>query len=240
MRIMAHRGASGVCPENTMAAFERAIEMGADSIETDVQMTKDGHLVCIHDETVDRTTSGSGWIRDMYLDDLKKLDAGSWFHSSFKQERIPTLEELLDLSVRHNIYLNIELKNSTVRYEGMEQLVADMIRRRNYSSQVIISSFNHESLKMMKSVAPEIDTGVLYHRNIQYPWLYACQLSANALHPSKALVNDELVRSASSFHIKVHPWTINDAKTMEKHIRMNVHAIITDHPDQLKKLVKKL
>lgn len=119
----AHRGASAVCPENTMAAFRKGLELGATGIETDVQMTKDGGIVLIHDETLNRTTSGTGYVKDHSLAELLEVDAGSWFGPEFKDERLPLLEDLLDLLQGRDTILNIELKNGTFLYPGMEEKV---------------------------------------------------------------------------------------------------------------------
>lgn len=158
----AHRGASAVCPENTMAAFRKGLELGATGIETDVQMTKDGGLVLIHDETLNRTTSGTGYVKDHTLAELLEVDAGSWFGPEFKDERLPLLEDLLDLLQGRDTILNIELKNGTFLYPGMEEKVIAAVRDFKMSDRVIFSSFNHYSLAYCQSLAPEIRTGILY------------------------------------------------------------------------------
>lgn len=133
----AHRGASAVCPENTMAAFRKGLELGATGIETDVQMTKDGGLVLIHDETLNRTTSGTGYVKDHTLAELLEVDAGSWFGPEFKDERLPLLEDLLDLLQGRDTILNIELKNGTFLYPGMEEKVIAAVRDFKMSDRVI-------------------------------------------------------------------------------------------------------
>lgn len=118
IEIIAHRGASALCPENTMAAFEHGLQLGATGIETDVQMSSDGRLVLIHDETLNRTAGASGWVKDTTYEQLRTLDAGSWFHADFAQERIPSLEELFDLVQGKRILLNLELKKWNCWLQG--------------------------------------------------------------------------------------------------------------------------
>ncbi|WP_245237043.1 glycerophosphodiester phosphodiesterase family protein, partial [Paenibacillus ihuae] len=158
----AHRGASAVCPENTMAAFRKSLELGATGIETDVQMSSDGGLVLIHDESLNRTAGAEGYVKDRTLSQLLELNAGSWFGPEFKDERLPTLEELLDLLQKRDTVLNIELKNGIFMYPGMEEKVIAAVRDYGMSERVVLSSFNHYSLAYCKSLAPEIRTGILY------------------------------------------------------------------------------
>lgn len=136
----AHRGASAVCPENTMAAFRKGLELGATGIETDVQMTKDGGLVLIHDETLNRTTSGSGYVKDKTLAEILEVDAGSWFSPEFKGEKLPLLEDLLDLLQGRDTVLNIEFKNGTFFYPGMEEKVIAAVREFKMSDRVIFQA----------------------------------------------------------------------------------------------------
>lgn len=143
---IAHRGASAVCPENTMVAFERSLQLGATGIETDVQLSSDGKLVLIHDETLSRTAGAEGWVKDNSVEELRTLDAGAWFHADFAGERIPSLDELFDLVRGKNILLNLELKNGIISYKGMEEKIIQAIRDWDMEQQVILSSFNHASL----------------------------------------------------------------------------------------------
>lgn len=230
----AHRGASAACPENTMAAFRRALELGATGIETDVQLTKDGHLVLIHDESVNRTTNGKGYIKDKTLKEVRALDAGSWFQDgNYAGEKIPLLEELLELLADRDTVLNIELKNGVFFYPGMEQKVIDAVRQYDMSDRVIISSFNHYSLVHFKELAPDIETGILYMEGLYRPWDYALTLGAQALHSYHPAVLPEFVSEAAAAGIVYHPWTVNDRKRMEELISAGVDGIITDVPDVL-------
>lgn len=154
----AHRGAAGHCPENTMASFARALELGATGIETDVQMTRDGKLVLIHDESLQRTAGTPEWIKDITLEEARQCEVGSWFHKNYAGESIPTLEELLELVRGTDTIINLELKTGVVLYPGIEQKVIDAVRRFGLAERTIISSFNHYSLveckKSLRTSAP--------------------------------------------------------------------------------------
>ncbi|QSF45923.1 glycerophosphodiester phosphodiesterase [Paenibacillus tianjinensis] len=233
----AHRGASAVCPENTMAAFRKSLELGATGIETDVQMSSDGGLVLIHDESLKRTAGADGYVKDKTLSQLLELDAGSWFGPEFKDERLPTLEELLDLLQKRDTVLNIELKNGIFMYPGMEEKVIAAVRDYGMSERVILSSFNHYSLAYCKSLAPEIRTGILYGEGLYRPWDYAATLQADALHAYHYAVLPEFVAEASEHHVAYHPWTVNDPGRMKELIDAGVAGIITDYPDVLSGLL---
>ncbi|MGF7048285.1 glycerophosphoryl diester phosphodiesterase [Paenibacillus sp. DS2015] len=233
----AHRGASAVCPENTMASFIKSLDLGATGIETDVQMTKDGQLVLIHDEAINRTTHGQGWVKDMTLEEISAQDAGSWFGDSFKGERIPTLAELLELLRERDTILNIELKNGIFMYPGMEDKVVNLVREFGMAERVVFSSFNHYSLVYCKSIAPEIRTGILYMEGLYRPWDYAASVGADALHAIHFAVLPEFVAEAAEHGKDYHPFTVNDPDRMKALIEAGVSGIITDYPDQLAKLL---
>ncbi|MGO4530916.1 glycerophosphodiester phosphodiesterase [Paenibacillus sp. 2TAF8] len=237
IEIIAHRGASAVCPENTMIAFERALELGATGIETDVQMSADGRLVLIHDETLQRTAGSEGWVKDCTYDKLRTLDAGSWFHSDFAGESIPSLEMLFNLVQGKKILLNVELKNGIVPYKGMEEKVIQVIREWKMEQQVVLSSFNHASLVKCKRIAPDIRTGLLYMEKLYRPYDYAAKLEASGLHPYKLAVAKEEVSAAVAQGIVTYPFTVNDPGDMEMMINMGVQGIITDFPDVLASLM---
>lgn len=233
----AHRGASAVCPENTMAAFRKSLELGATGIETDVQMSSDGGLVLIHDESLNRTAGAEGYVKDKTLSQLLELDAGSWFGPEFRGEGLPTLEELLDLLQERDTVLNIELKNGIFLYPGMEEKVIAAVRDYGMSERVILSSFNHYSLAHCKTLAPEIRTGILYGEGLYRPWDYAASLHADALHAYHYAVLPEFVSEASEHGVVYHPWTVNDPERMQALIDAGVAGIITDHPDVLSGLL---
>ncbi|MEK4662566.1 glycerophosphodiester phosphodiesterase [Priestia sp. FSL H7-0729] len=237
MEIIAHRGASAVCPENTMIAFERSLELGATGIETDVQMTRDGRLVLIHDETLSRTGGAEGWVKDTTYDQVRTGDAGTWFHTDFAGERIPSLEELFKLVQGKGTLLNLEMKNGIVSYKGMEEKVIQAIRDWNLEQQVVLSSFNHASLVRCKRLAPEIRTALLYMEKLYRPYDYAAKLEASGLHPYKLAVTQEEVAAALARGIVTYPFTVNDPAEMQAMIAMGVQGIITDVPDVLASLL---
>lgn len=229
----AHRGSSAICPENTMAAFAKGLEQGATGIETDVQMTKDGRLVLIHDESVARTTGAEGLVKDYTYDELAKLDAGSWFGADFRGERIPLLEELLELTKNRGTIVNIELKNGSIQYPELEKRVIETVRHYNMSEQIVISSFNHYSLVECKHIDPDIRTGLLYGEGLYKPWEYAKLAKADALHAYHRAVLPEWVEEAKQHGVVYHPWTVNDKEQMKSLIDAGVAGIITDYPDVL-------
>lgn len=233
----AHRGASAVCPENTMASFTKSLELGATGIETDVQMTKDGQLVLIHDEAINRTTAGEGFVKDMISEEISAQDAGSWFGESFKGEHIPTLGELLELLRERDTILNIELKNGIFMYPGMEEKVINLVRQYGMAERVVLSSFNHYSLVHCKSIAPEIRTGILYMEGLYRPWDYASSIGADALHANHFAVLPEFIAEAAEHGKDYHPFTVNAPDRMKALIEAGVSGIITDYPDKLAELL---
>ncbi|WP_138495491.1 glycerophosphodiester phosphodiesterase [Paenibacillus pinistramenti] len=234
---IAHRGASGYCPENTMAAFRRAIELGANGIETDVQMTADGQLVLIHDEQLERTAGSPKLVKDVTFDELRGLDAGSWYAPEFAGEKIPSLRELLELVRPTSVMVNIELKNGVVPYPGLEEAVIREVRDFGLSDRIILSSFNHYSLVKCKQLAPEIRTGLLYMEGLYEPWEYAIRCGADALHAVHYAVLPEWVEAAAKQRIAYHPFTVNEEPEMERLLAAGAAGIITDYPDRLGELL---
>lgn len=233
----AHRGASAYYPENTMLSFEKAIEMGCTGIETDVQLTKDGVLVLIHDELVDRTTNGKGFVKDYPYNELNKLDAGCWKSNEFTGLKIPTVEELLLLTKDKNIIINFELKNGIVMYEGIEQKLIDLIHKHRMESKVIFSGFNHYSMAKCHKISKEISTGVLYMEGLYKPYNYAKTLGAKAIHPHFNALNEEVIKRSQKHRVKINVFTVNDEKQMKFFLDMKVDGIITNYPDILHELM---
>lgn len=233
----AHRGASGYFPENTMLAFMKAVKMGCDGIETDVQMTRDGVLVLIHDESVDRTTNGSGLVKDYSYAELCRLDAGLWYGARFAGAKIPTAEVLLLLARDTGIGIDFEIKNGIIQYEGIEEKLIELIYCHGWQERVILSSFNHYSMVHCKEIAPDLKTGLLYMEGLYRPSLYARTTRADALHPYFYAVNEEIIREAHSEGLLVTPFTVNDPATMRRLVRMGVDGIITNYPDRLRSVI---
>lgn len=234
-RIIAHRGASLICPENTLAAFAAAMEQGADGIELDVQMTSDGELVVLHDETLDRTTTGKGFLQYHTAAEILSLDAGSWFSAAYHKEKIPLLREVLEMARGRGILLNIELKNAYVPYTGMEEKLVVLLEE--YPEQeVVVSSFNHYSLRLIKQLKPNLACGVLYMAGFLEPWLYATRWGFEALHPIYLNIIPELVTGCRRAGIKLYPWTVDDRETLTKLATAGVDGIITNAPGLLARI----
>jgi len=235
--ILGHRGASGAAPENTESAFKKAFQIGADGVELDVHLTKDKELVVIHDERVDRTTDGTGYVKDLTLREIKKLDAGSYFSSQFAGERILTLEEALEL-VRSFKLINIEIKNMIIKYKDIERELLSTIQGMNLESKVICSSFNHYSIALIKQLSPDIKTGLLYFSTLYQPWVYAERIGADAIHPYYLNVSSNIIKECHRNKIKVNVWTVDDRDMIKKMIKNQVDMIITNYPETALEILK--
>ncbi len=230
VRNIAHRGASGDYPENTLAAFRAAIAVGADCCELDVQRSGDGALVVIHDERVERTTNGRGAIADLTLAQLKALDAGTWRDARFGGERIPRLEEVC-AAVAGRCALNVELKAA-----GIEQEVCDLVRRAAPSS--IISSFDWGALALVREVAPALAVGLLASRGRARLLDAAVELRALAVHPRYDLVDASFCAEAHRRGLLVYVWTVDEVATMARLIAAGVDGIMTNYPARLRALLQ--
>jgi len=237
--VYAHRGASGYAPENTMAAFKRAVELGSHGIECDVQMTRDGRLVICHDETLERTTNGKGFIKDLSYDELKTLDAGGWFGNEFRGEKIPRLLELLELVKDNGLLLNIEIKSGIVQYPGIEQKVMDQIAAFGLWKKVIISSFNHYSVKKCKELSPSVKTGILYMEGLYEPWNYMKSLGCECAHPFYLALVPEIAGELKARGHIINVFTVDDPKSAVRLSKMGVDGIITNYPDRILEALRK-
>ena len=233
--VVAHRGASGLAPENTLASFKKAMEIGADYSELDVHQSKDGQVVVMHDETLDRTTNGSGGIWEYTVDELKKLDAGSWFSAEFAGEPIPTLSEVIDL-VKGKMKLNIEIKISG-HEPDIAQKVVEIIRAKDFSKDCMITSFDMATVKKVKEIAPDLVTGFIFARD--YPEEV---FSGNweVLSVNKKEVDEAFMAKAKKADKQVHVWTVNKKENMKRLIDLGVDGIITNYPNILKELLNEL
>lgn len=227
--IWAHRGASLAAPENTIPAFELAFAQGADGIELDVQRSRDGVLVVCHDESIDRTSNGSGAIAGLTLGQLRRHDFSNG-RSGYVRVPIPLLAEVLELVHGTDRVVNIELKNSTVRYPGIEEQVESLVTAFGLTDQVWYSSFNHLSLQRLAELGSRVGRGVLYVEPMVRPWLYANSFGATALHPMAATVDAELIASAHEAGVRVHPWTVDDPQAIRALAAAGADAVITNVP----------
>jgi len=236
--VVGHRGAMGHRPENTFASFEHALELGADWIELDVHLTRDGALAVIHDESVDRTTDGHGLVRDHTLSELKLLDAGGWFGPAYAGQRVPTLDEVLDFARARNTVVDIEIKNAPIFYAGIEEAVVRTLGDHQMTEQVIVISFDHAAVARVKALEPRIATGVLYAgRPVDGGVNLARQANADAVLPHWAYVTSEDVRAAHAAGLSVAPWATSDPAVLRHLIAAGVDGIGTNHPDVLRKIL---
>lgn len=232
---VAHRGASGYAPENTMAAFEKGFEMKSDYIELDVQMSKDGKLVVIHDTTVDRTTNGTGKVADLTFEELVALDAGSKFNEAFAGERIPSFEEVLD-AFRGRIGILIEIKAPEL-YPGIEEKVANALTERSMdkpaNEKIIVQSFNFDSMKKFHALLPNVPVGVLTSSEVDLTdvKLEEFAVYADYVNPTQSLVNKELVNRVHARNMKIQAWTVRKLEQVQPLLDAGVDGIITDYPD---------
>lgn len=234
-----HRGASGYYPENTMQAFERAIDMGCHGIETDVHLTKDGIAVLCHDEKIDRTTNGSGLIMDFTYKELCRYDAGIKFGDEFKSQKIPTLIELLELVKDKCISVNLELKNNRIEYENLEKLVIKMVYEYNLEDKTIISSFNHYSVMKCKEFDNKIKLGFLYDDPLYKPGKYGKSSGVDALHPNYLTLKDYVIEEIKNEGLMINTYTVNDEEDMKRLVEQDIDIIITNYPDKLTDIIAK-
>ncbi|MDI0274734.1 glycerophosphodiester phosphodiesterase family protein [Bacillus safensis] len=231
MYIIAHRGSSSAAPENTIAAFDLAVQQGADYIELDVQLTMDQHVAVIHDDTVDRTTNGSGLVKSYTLDQLKKLDAGSWFDSQYANERIPTLQEILERYSQH-VGILIEIKHPKQQI-GIEKAVVDIINRFAYSRHITVQSFDANALQRVKAYAPSLRTAFIIKPSafkLTKRKLAAYSSFADCLNMKKTMINRWWIDRIHSFGMDVFIWTVKDQKTADRMKTYPIDGVVTDHP----------
>lgn len=233
--VVGHRGACGYAPENTLASFRLAVDLGADYVELDVQMTRDGHPVVIHDWTVDRTTNGHGAVRDLTLVEVKALDAGARHGPAFAGERVPTLAEVLAWA-RGQTKLAIELKHAPVHYSGLVEAVLAQIREQDLVDDCFLISFDHPEVRRVKALEPRLATGVLFAGRPVDPISLARAAGADALAPQWSFVNRELVEQAHAAGLAILAWTTNAPAEMEYLLACGVDAIGTDCPDRLREI----
>lgn len=237
--VIAHRGASAAAPANTMTAFEKAVALGADAIEFDVHLSADGVPVIIHDFSVDATTDGSGRVAEMDLAQLKQLDAGAYFDSAFAGERIPTLEKVLQ-TFSDRLLLNIELKSTSPRDNGLERAVLAMVEQYELANHVLLSSFNPFSLRRAKKIAPHVRVGLLYAPDLPLflsrAWL-APLFPHEARHPEHTMVDARYMAWARRRGYRVNAWTVDDPDEMRRLIDLGVSGIITNVPDALREIL---
>jgi len=229
--LIAHRGASGYAPENTLAAFRKAVAMGLSFIETDLQLSRDARFVAIHDDTVNRTTNGQGSVHDLTLAELRRLDAGSWFGSSFVGERIPTLEEILEFAKRHDIVFYLELKPGGSW--GGEHALMGALRESGEFARVVVISFDSALVAAVRRVEPTLLTGLLSDGQIEKPIEKALEIGARQLVIRGDLVTPAMIVEAKRNDLQVICWTVNHPAHMRLLASAGVAGIMSDYPDRL-------
>lgn len=234
VKAIAHRGFSSRYPENTMLAFSRALELGADGAEFDVQLTKDGIPVIFHDESLARITGDSRLVKDLTLFELQPFDLSYRFQGECPAQRIPTLEEYFEL-VRSRDFLSIlEFKTAIFEYDGIEEKVIDLIRAFDLGDRIILSSFNHYTLQRCKAIAPELPCGILYECRIAEPQTYCKQLGMQYLHPDYRFLDDAELAKYERAGIRTSPWTVDEDDDIRYLLgQENIFAIMSNRPDRL-------
>ena len=229
-KIFAHRGYSGKYPENTMIAFKKALECGVDGIELDVQLTKDGEVVIIHDETIDRTTTGKGFVVDYTYEELERFDASFKF-KDLGFNKIPTLREYFQLVKDYDIVTNVELKTGINEYLGIEEKVWELIKEYNLEEKVIISSFNHFSVMRMKDIAPQLKYGFLSEDWIIDAGKYTHSHGVQCYHPRFNNLVPDVIKELKKYNLEINTWTVNLEEDMRYLYSNNIDVIITNYPE---------
>jgi glycerophosphoryl diester phosphodiesterase len=230
--VFAHRGSSAYAPENTLAAFQLALNQGAPALELDAMLCADGHIVVIHDDTVNRTTNGSGQVHQMPLAAIQELDAGSYLNPAFKSEKIPTLTEVFE-TVGRRIFINIEIKNYASPLDSLPSRIASLVQKFNLGEYVLFSSFNPLALLKIRRLLPQAPCGLLIFHGTAGGWArgwlgrrFPCQ----ALHPDLRDVTPSFVASTHQSGRRMHVYTVNQPDEMKRIFELGVDGIFTDDP----------
>lgn len=230
--ILAHRGDLAHAPENTLPAFEKAIQKGADGVELDAKLTADGHVIVFHDATVDRTTDGSGKVSSFTLEAIRKLDAGAWFDAKFTGTQVPLLEEVFETVGREKL-INIELTNYSTPRDGLASKVCELIKKHNNQDQIIFSSFFASNLNIAARILPEIPRGLLAMPGLLGLWARSFGFmfgDFQALHPHISNASREQVQRAHRLKRRVHVWTANTPEDVTRLKEWGADGIFTDDP----------
>lgn len=247
--ILAHRGASAYAPENTIAAFRLAHELGADGIELDVQLTRDKIPVVLHDDTVERTTNGKGRVCDLTVAEIARLDAGTWKTEDYRGESVPTLARVFDelsdwlrpVGRTRPCLINVELKTEYFFTDGLEQIVLNVIARYGLQDRILLSSFSPLSLHRARSINRDLPRGLLYDStmplHLRKAWLrfWADPL---AMHPEVTMIDAAYMHWARQKKLQVNTWTVDDPAEARRLAELGIHAIITNKPDVIRDALK--
>ncbi len=239
-KIYAHRGFSEKYPENTLLAFRKAAESGAEGIEIDVHLTKDGELVVMHDEDTLRTTGKQALIRDITLKEFKELDAGYVKKGEFGFEAPPTLKEVFELLVETGMECNIEIKSGVYEYPGIERKILKLMDEFGLRDRIIISSFNHYSVCRFKELAPNVKCGFLEESWLIHPGAYTRNRGVECFHPFFNMLNHENIQDLRNNGVEINAWTINDEDDMEKALKLQIEIAITNRPERFLEIRKEV
>lgn len=247
-KVISHRGANKLAPQNTIPAFEKSLEIGVDGFETDVHMSSDGVPVVCHNYTIDETSNGQGKISEMTLEQLRSYDFGSYFDEKYKGTPLPTLEEFLTLCETADIeIMNIELKTPLDGEKGMVEKTISAVKEHGLFDKLLISSFSPELLVECKRIDPKCKTGFLYSpdRKICYEKMifgyldFAKEIGADYLHPHFSMVTKHYVKKLHANGIGVNPWTVDKENIALRMLRCGIDGIITDVPDMINSIIEK-
>ncbi len=237
--LLGHRGAKNYAPENTLAAFTLALEQGVDGVELDAKLSADGYVVVHHDETVNRTTNGTGWLARLPLATLRELDAGSFFSERFRGEKIPTLEEVFE-SIGKRAFINVELTNYSTPYDSLVEKTCELVRRHALQKSVIFSSFSSANLKKAARFLPEVPRGLLARGGLLGLWSRSFGFTFGdyfALHPFVTDVTAQQVQRVHRLKRAINVWTVNKEEEVRRLISWGVDGLITDDPALLARVV---
>ncbi|CAN5202349.1 glycerophosphodiester phosphodiesterase [soil metagenome] len=250
-QVVAHRGGRVWAPENTLAAFRKSVDLGADGIELDIHRCKTGELIVIHDEEVDRTTDGTGFVKDMTLSQLRGLSAGAkWapasqlrklstgitYSSEFKKEKLPLLTEVFDL-VKGKLVINIEIKNAPIDYPGIEDDLIVLLKKYPYPDKIMVSSFDHDVIHRFHEKAPKYKCAILSDCILSDIGSYAKAVGADNWNPGFGDFRADAAQRAHAAGLKVNVWTVNSPAEWKSALAMPVDGMITDDPEGLKKFL---
>lgn len=236
--IIGHRGAPAHAPENTMASFRKAVELGATFLETDLRLSRDARFVAVHDATVDRTSNGRGMVRDFNLAQLRELDAGSWYGEKFAGEKIPTMEEILQFAREADVVFYLEAKHEAGW--GVHHGIAGALRAAKDPGRTVVISFDRIMLAKLRKLDAGLLTGFLFETPLEKAVEKAQAIGVRQILPCADLVTRELMTEARDAGLQVVTWTVNEPAEMERLIALGVNGIMTNWPDRLRAVVERV
>jgi glycerophosphoryl diester phosphodiesterase len=235
---IAHRGASGHAPENTMAAFRLAVEQGADWIELDIHQTADGHLVVLHDLTLERTAGDRRPVKTLALEQIKKFDVGLWWDKAYRDERVPTLDEVL-VFAENRIKVQIEIKRGSSLYPGIEKRLIEIIARHRAENRIAVSSFDIDALKTVRELDNKIPLGLLTRKTRPQDILGEAEsLKVRSIHISTQRLSKTLLTQAHLSGLPLYAYTVNRPSLMKRYLAMGTDGLFTNYPDRLREVLR--